>query len=393
MQYFYTKVYLSSLSSDDIHLLTNYYNISSTNRNDLLWLLAITVLSKTHIHVDMPPYKYDPSLLKIFSTDPLSEYRTNGMIIGFVGDVMLGRSVNDFINKDKSFVYPWGDILPIMQKNNLNIINLETTLTTSTNKVPKVFNFKATPDKVEILKNGHISVVNLANNHILDFGSNGLTETLETLKKAKISFVGAGRNIIEASRPLIIERNGIHVGILGYTDNEPGWKAAENKPGTNYIKVGNTWKVINDIKHLRTQVDLVVVSLHWGPNMRENPSKKFIDFAHQMINAGVDIIHGHSAHIIQGIEIYKSKLILYDTGDFIDDYAIDPLLRNDQSLLYRIFIAKDGLKQVQLLPVIISNYQVNLAKGQEYKMIMHRIQKLSLIFGTKISENGSILIK
>ncbi len=126
--------------------------------------------------------------------------------------------------------------------------------------------------------------------------------------------------------------------------------------------------------------------------MRQRPNQEFINFAHAIIDSGVDIIHGHSAHIFQGIEVYHNKLIMYDTGDFVDDYAVDPLLRNDQGLFFIVTVTKTGIKKVELIPLLISDFQVNYAKGRQKKEILDRIKTLSAKFGTKI-ENNTILMQ
>ena len=314
------------------------------------------------------------------------------VVLGFMGDVMIGRTVNEKIDQT-SYSYPWGNVQSLLYKNDFNIINLETTLTTSTAKIPKVFNFKATPDKVQTLTEGNITLATVANNHILDFFLEGMYETLTTLDNSGIKHVGAGKNEAEARKPAILEGKGIKIGILGCTDNEPTWAAEPDKPGTNYIKVGDTTRIKKDIQKLKKRVDIVIVSIHWGPNFREKPNPYFVDFAHTLIDSGADIIHGHSAHILQGIEIYKDKLIMYDTGDFIDDYAVNPLLRNDYSALFLVCVSKEGVHRLQLIPVIIKDMQVNKAYGKEYQAIIDRIRKLSQEFGTKVSTTGEIFIK
>lgn len=311
--------------------------------------------------------------------------------IGFMGDVMLGRSVDEMINKT-SYRYPWGDTLSDIKRNDLTIINLETTLTTSTKKVPKVFNFKASPEAVNVLKTAHIQVANIANNHILDFSVTGLLETIATLKKAQILYMGAGRTEAEARKPLIITVKNIKIGILGATDNEPTWEAKGRKPGTNYIAIPDTRKIKEDIDSVRSRVDMLIVSLHWGPNMRQRPTAECREFAHKLIDYGVDIIHGHSAHVFQGIEIYKKKLILYDTGDFIDDYAVDPVLQNNRSFLFKVKINKTSIEQVELIPVIIQNMQVNRARGKIATQILDKMRKLSAELGTVVTRSGKIFI-
>ena len=318
----------------------------------------------------------------------------NTIIIGITGDVMIGRGV-DMAISDKGYNYPWGNLLFLLKNTDINIINLETTLTNSNKEVLKTFNFKATPDKIKTLTEAFITIANLANNHVLDFSEEGLRETIQTLNIAGIKYAGAGMNEKEAGRPVIITKKNITIGLLGFTDNEPGWKAGPFISGINYIDISrkdDRNKALTNIEQLRKETDIVIVSIHWGPNMKEEPGRHVIDFAHEMIVAGADIIHGHSAHNFQGIEVYNHKLILYDTGDFIDDYVVDPLLKNDHSFFFRVEVSKKGATKLELVPVMISNYQVNLAMGEEYKWSIKRMQNLSAKFGTKVSDKGEVMM-
>jgi poly-gamma-glutamate synthesis protein (capsule biosynthesis protein) len=316
------------------------------------------------------------------------------IVIGLTGDVMIGRTVNTIIN-NKGYLYPWGNILPLLKETDINIINLETTLTTSNKKVFKTFNFKATPDKIKTLTEAGVTVANLANNHILDFSEEGLTETIQTLKTAGIKYVGAGTNDKEAAKPVILTENNIIIGVLGFTDNEPGWKAGTSSMGVNYIDISgkdDRNRALLNIAQLRNETDIVIVSIHWGPNMQEFPAKHFIDFAHEMTEQGADIIHGHSAHNFQGVEVYNHKLILYDTGDFVDDYVVDPILKNDHSFFFRVEAGKQGVAKLELIPVLISGYQVNLAIDEDYKWSIQRMQYLSAKFVTKVSDKGEVVL-
>lgn len=318
----------------------------------------------------------------------LKQKKQKGQIVlGFAGDTMLGRLVNKKIDH-AGYKYVWGNALPLLKKTDINIINLETTLTKSEKRVPKVFNYKAAPDKVKSLQEANIHVVNLANNHMLDFSDEGLIETVRTLDNAKIKHVGAGKNIQDARKPVVIEKNGIKVGIIGYTDYPQDWKATEAKPGTNIIKIGDIKQIEQDIKNVRPNVDILILTIHWGPNKRQRPTEEFQDFAHQIIDAGVDIIHGHSAHIFQGIEVTrKNKLILYDTGDFVDDYMVGPVTRNDWSFFYQVTVDKSGIKKLKLTPLLINNMQVNVATGKEKENMIKHLKTLSEELGTKINDN------
>ena len=317
------------------------------------------------------------------------------LVIGLTGDVMMGRGVDDVLTRN-GYIFSWGNVLSAFESTDLNIINLETALTNSNHKSPKTFNFKASPDKIKSLTQACITIVNLANNHILDFSEEGLMETIQSLTEGGIKFVGAGKNDKEASKPVVLTKNNIKIGVLGFTDNEPGWKAGISKSGVNYINISKKSdrdKALADIENLSKEADIVVISIHWGSNMKEYPESHFISFAHEMIEYGADIIHGHSAHNFQGIEVYNQKIIFYNAGDFLDDYIVDPVLKNDHSFFYRIEVDKEGIIKTELIPVLISSCQVNLATGQDYNWCLERMQYLSNKFGTNINDKGEILLR
>ena len=314
---------------------------------------------------------------------------SDSFTIRLMGDVMIGRAVNRKII-ELGYDYPWGNVLPYLQKPGINIINLEVALTSSEKKVAKVYNFKSDPEHVKTLIHAHIHLANIANNHILDFSEDGLLETIRVLDNAGILHSGAGKNIKEARKPAILDFNGVKVGLLGCTDNESGWKS-NRRPGINYIKIGELNELEKDIKALRSKVDILILSAHFGPNMVERPDKGIIEFNHRLIDLGVDIIHGHSAHIFQGIELFQNKVILHDTGDFIDDYYPDPELRNDRSILFEVTINDKKVVGLKLLPVLIANKQVNFADKEISKWTIARMQYLSESFGTKINERGELV--
>jgi poly-gamma-glutamate capsule biosynthesis protein CapA/YwtB (metallophosphatase superfamily) len=315
-------------------------------------------------------------------------------ILALGGDVMIGRLVNEAIDRN-GYSYPWGDLLPQITQADASIVNLETTLTYSNRIVPKVFNFKATPDKVQTLTAAGITAVALANNHILDFSEEGLEETLLTLQSTGIPYTGAGLNEAEAAKPVYIRKKDYSIGLLSFTDNEPGWKAGPQKCGTNYIRIGDSkdqQKVLAAVQHLRREVDLVVVSLHWGPNMRTEPPPLFVDFARQLVKQGADIIHGHSAHIFQAVEVYRNKLILYDTGDLVDDYVVDSVLRNDLSFLFLVELRDRDLYRLKLIPTAINHCQVNKSQNRNHTWSLNRLQQLSARHATVVTDDGEVLL-
>src|SRR3989344_5430924 len=260
----------------------------------------------------------------------------------FVGDVMLGRLVNEALREENP-AYPWGDTLPVFRNADVRICNLECAISDRKipkNVTPKIFRFRSDSKNAETLKTAGIDVVSLSNNHSLDYGVKAMLEMLKILKKNGILYMGAGRNFSEASRDAAISKRNQKIAFLSISDNEPAWEATRKKPGIFYVPINTedqrAKKLFETIQEIKKRADLLIVSCHWGPNWGYWPQPHHIPFAHTLIEVGADIVFGHSCHVFQGIEFYKGKPILYSTGDFIDDYAVDEIERNDQSFIFFI---------------------------------------------------------
>ena len=329
------------------------------------------------------------------------------MKILFTGDVMLGRLVNSVLSNEK-FTYVWGDTIDIIRSSDISLINLECAISSKGkkwDKTYKVFHFGTNPEATDVLKIAGIDYVSLSNNHVLDYDVEALEETIELLDKNRILHSGAGRDLNEAMQPAIIryrvnskkissnsnsstifknivtnnddiknnyDENYIRIGVVSLTDNQPEWEATKETAGINYIPITLTSKEEKYLDRLQFCIesakknsDIVVVSSHVGPHYRENPSSTYIKFAHKIIDLGADIYWGHSNHMPQGIEIYKNKIIMYDCGDFIDDYAVDPLHRNDLSFIFLVYFdylkdCKDNGSKSNLLTMEkIESYSYN----------------------------------
>jgi poly-gamma-glutamate synthesis protein (capsule biosynthesis protein) len=315
---------------------------------------------------------------------------------------MLGRLVNETL-KTMQPEELWGDVLPHLLQADLRIVNLECALTDHRSQWTrgwKMFHFRADPQTMRVLLAAHIDACTLANNHILDYEERGLHDTLRTLNKAGIRHAGAGANAAEAAAPALLDVAGAppcRVALISCTDNEPEFAAGAAHPGTNYLQVSLEEDVLtriaNSIAEARAQgAELVVFSNHWGANFVERPSDEFRSFARRVIELGADIYHGHSAHILQGIEIYRGKPILYDTGNFIDDYAVHPQLRNDRSCLFKLMFERGQLCRIELLPVSLSVARVALAQGEEFDAISERMEMLCEEFGTRLIRGNDRLV-
>ena len=182
------------------------------------------------------------------------------------------------------------------------------------------------------------------------------------------------------------EVSGRKLGLLAFTDNEPDWEATADRPGVFYVPTDLTdsraTKLLEIIRESREVVDVLIVSAHWGSNWGYRPPHEHVIFAHALIEAGADIIFGHSSHVFRGIEFYKGRPILYGAGDFVDDYAIDEIERNDQSFIYVMEMAGGIPRGVRLYPTLIRGCHASLAEGVYALAITDKMAELCAAFHT-----------
>lgn len=323
------------------------------------------------------------------------------MQIALTGDVMLGRLVDQYVIRNQS-IGPdkiWSDVLPLMLKADRRLINLECVISDQGREWKpdsKAFHFRAHPRAIDFLRAAKIDCVTLANNHVLDYGTDALLECLALLDRAGIKRTGAGASLSEALTPAVVDLPQGRLGVVSLTDNEPEWEAGEKKPGTHYIEYDAKGlaepyrsRLEQLLKQARRRADLVMVSAHIGPNWGP-PSVAMRVLAHQIIDFGAELYWGHSNHTVQGIELYKSKAILYSTGDFIDDYAVDPAERNDLSFLFLLDLERGRIARVVLHPVCIEDFYVRLAKDEEVAFLQRTMQAKCAAIGSRIVfQNGA----
>jgi poly-gamma-glutamate synthesis protein (capsule biosynthesis protein) len=322
--------------------------------------------------------------------------------LGFTGDVMFGRKVDEHYREpSRPPAAVWGSMEEPLHALDGLFVNLECCLSTRGSPWTATYHpyhFRADPDwALPALTHAGVSWVTLANNHCLDFGVDALGDTFDALETAGIPFCGAGVDETDAWRPSVVDVGGLTVALVGFTDNTPEFAATADSPGTAYFDVADDpdrSTVEGALDAARAaDPDLLVASLHWGPNMVERPPVSFQRFAHWLADAGVDLVHGHSAHVFQGVELYDGVPILYDTGDFVDDYAVDPRLRNDRSFLFEAVTTVDGdVESVRLHPTEITRYTVSRASTPVAAWSRDRMIHLSEEFGTRFSREGEALV-
>lgn len=311
--------------------------------------------------------------------------------LALVGDVMLGRMVDAAIAA-RGFGYPWGDVLPILQRADLFLINLECALTSHQRRwrdgQGKAFYFRSDPSAVQTLKIGGVDFACLANNHAEDFEADGLLETIRVLDEAGIAHAGAGSDAESARAPAQLRVDSQRIQVLAFADHPQEWAAALSSPGINHTPVSlapaHFSKIEGAVAAAHQLGGPVIFSIHWGPNMRSRPSSAFGDFARRVVATGADIFWGHSAHVVQGIEWWHGRPILYDTGDFLDDYAVDLELRNDLSAVFLVRMRPPRVEGIEVVPVQISRMRVNLARGTEREWFLRRFTSLCAEMGTEV---------
>jgi poly-gamma-glutamate capsule biosynthesis protein CapA/YwtB (metallophosphatase superfamily) len=234
-----------------------------------------------------------------------------------VGDIMLDRRPGEVVAKGED---PFAEFAPILVGADLAVGNLECVISTTGERVAKPFNFRAHPRVVPLLAR-YFDGLSLANNHTGDFGKAAFVEQLDRLDQGPIAHFGGGRNLKEAHTPLIFERNGIRIALLGYDEFKPrSFEAGADTPGVAW-SLDQEAQVVADIKAARAvhSADVVIPFMHWGSEDDTDPNDRQQTMAHIMIDAGADAVVGAHPHITQSAEYYKGRLIVYSLGNFVFD--------------------------------------------------------------------------
>jgi poly-gamma-glutamate capsule biosynthesis protein CapA/YwtB (metallophosphatase superfamily) len=308
------------------------------------------------------------------------------MEIAFVGDVMLGRLVAEELRR-RPPEYPWGDTLSLLRGADALVGNLEFVLADHGEPWPgKVFHFRADRRAVASLETAGFALVSVANNHVLDFGADAALESLATLAQRGIRFAGAGANADAARRPAVIRRDDLTIAMLAFTDNEPDWEAGPESPGVHHVPIDpgdpRAVDLLEFVARERDVVDMLIVSAHWGGNWGVDPPRSHRAFARELVDAGADVVFGHSPHVVRGVEVYRDRPILYGAGDFVDDYAVDRVERNDRSFVFMLRTEAAIPTELRLHPTEIVHFQARLAGRHAAEIADDMVQRSSAL-GTR----------
>jgi poly-gamma-glutamate synthesis protein (capsule biosynthesis protein) len=315
--------------------------------------------------------------------------------IALLGDSMLGRRVGDRIRSDGPGSVLAAEVVAVAHEADLVVANLECALSDRGAPWPapgKPFFFRGPPSAVGVLTALGVDCVTLANNHALDYGAEALLDTLDVLDRAGIAHVGAGADVDAARAPVVLRHAGVTVGVVGATDHPADFAAAPQSAGVAYADLRRStprW-LLDAVAALATDVRLVTP--HWGPNMVASPVAHVRRAAGDLRAAGATLVAGHSAHVFHGV----GDGVVYDVGDFIDDYATDPVLRNDLGVLViaelAVEQARAWLVRVEAVPLCLEYCFTRLADDAEARWIAQRLRRACADLGTNVVEHGGRLV-
>lgn len=314
----------------------------------------------------------------------------------WVGDartyIELAENVSGPIARQVSPEWPWGDVLAELEERSpdLRLVNLETSVTTSDAYWPdKGIHYRMHPRNIACLTSARLDACVLGNNHVLDFGRPGLLETLEVLTRAGLCPAGAGRDRDQAERPARLPlRHGASVLLFSLACESSGvpeaWAATSQRAGVAWLpdlEPHTASMIAARVQAAKTPGDLVVVSIHWGGNWGYDVPEDQRRFAHALIDAGVDLVHGHSSHHPRAMEVYRDRLILYGCGDLINDYegiGGHQAYRSELRVLYFATLARTGaLRDLRLVALRSRGLRLIRASVEEARWLGQTLSPLS----------------
>jgi poly-gamma-glutamate synthesis protein (capsule biosynthesis protein) len=314
--------------------------------------------------------------------------------------LQLAEIANGPIPRPVDFDYIWGDALEELGRagTDVRIINLETSITESEDYWPnKEVLYRMHPRNIGCITAARIDCCCLANNHVLDWGYQGLTETLQTLDEAGVARAGAGENAAAACSPAALDVAGkgrVLVFSVGSTTSgiPRKWGATKDQPGVNLLEdlsEQTARRVASRMWKLKRPGDVIVASIHWGSNWGYDIPAGQIKFAHRLIEEGVSIVHGHSSHHAKAIEVYRDRLILYGCGDFLTDYeGISGYeeFRGDLALMYlaEFDAQQNRLVELRLVPLRARRFRLNRASAADAAWLRNLLNRIGTPFGTEV---------
>lgn len=323
-------------------------------------------------------------------------------VISALDYVQMAERKNGPVSAPADHSYVWGDALEILEQMGpaARIVNLEASITTSEQPLPKGINYRMHPDNVPVLRAAGVDCCSMANNHVLDWGEAGLVETLDTLEAAKIHACGAGRDLESARAPAVLnlepERR---ILVFSFCTDDcgvpPEWSAGAGRPGVNLLSELSRRTVdaiARRVEASKRPGDLAIATIHWGSNWGYDIDVHHRSFAHHLIDhASINAVHGHSSHHPKAIEIHHDRPIFYGCGELVNDYEgirDHAEFRGDLVLMYfpTFDTSAGALVGVEMVPLQIRRFQLKRASAVDRAWIRETMSRECRRFGHEVVE-------
>jgi poly-gamma-glutamate capsule biosynthesis protein CapA/YwtB (metallophosphatase superfamily) len=320
--------------------------------------------------------------------------------------VALAEAANGPIPRGAHPEYVWGDALALLEglQPDARVVNLETAVTANGEPwLGKGIHYRMSPANAGVISAANVDCCVLANNHVLDWSYPGLEDTLGAVEAQGAVAAGAGRNAASANAAALIDLDGgPRLVVLAFATHssgvDPSWAAGSDRPGVAVTDLSSDHvnQIAARIGEMARPGDVVVVSIHWGPNWGYQMPGPHRRFAHALIDrAGVDIVHGHSSHHALAMEVHRERLILYGCGDLINDYegiGGHEIYRPDLGALYVIRMDPEaGLLDVELTPMRMRRFRLEMAGSEDREWVRERLSSEGERYGTRLESSGRSL--
>lgn len=319
---------------------------------------------------------------------PAPEQPAEPVTISFVGDVLPAARVLELMKKN-GYDYPFREAASFLQAADITAGNLESPITVrGTEAKDKQYVFRGNKEALTAIKEAGFDFMSLANNHTLDYGWVGLSDTMDALDDVDLPHAGAGNDDREAFTPAYIEAKGITVAFVAVTRVVPevSWKADRAHPGL--AETYTPTRAVAAIEEARKNSDVVVVMVHWGEERKERPVKHQTYLAHTFVDAGADLVIGSHPHVLQGFESYKGKWIAYSLGNFVFSTTST---KSSETGVLTAECGKDGSCSMKFQPMFAKASQPAPMTPEAGKELLSRLSRLS--YGASVEEDGSIVAK
>ena len=346
------------------------------NRN-----LAIALLSSKDRHKDVENIlKYikkniyyggeaDANIAWVKQKDGIPEIREPDFVtLSFLGDTMLDRGIRSSVIKNFAGDYSaLFEKMEILKDSDVVFTNLEGTASDQGADGGNLYSFRMDPSVIPALRGAGISILSVANNHVGDWGRDAYTDTLSRLRENEILYTGGGMNSDEAEQPVVMEKYGIKLGFLGFSDVGPNWMGANKN--TAGVLLANNPRFDEIIQNASKQVDYLIVSFHFGEEYTTTHNARQEELAHRAVDNGTKIVIGTHPHVMQDTEVYKNSYIAYSLGNFIFDQNFSA--ETMQGRLLNIKLFRDGnmatIKNTVRLNDVFQPDQVIIGKEEKIK--------------------------